>query len=383
MRNRPLAFVTVAYICGIILSRYYFIQGRALIIILAFLSAGIFIPLLFNAIGFSSDKSLEKACFYIALSIIGYLMYQAVSSGNSFPHFPLFDILRQHISRSVYYNVPKGEEKELLGGLLLGQRYMVSEKLLNIFRCTNTVHILAISGLHVGFIGFILIGVLRLLFVPRKITGILTILGVILYVSIVGWRPPAFRAGIIFCVFFIGLILDKAIDLINSLFFAALVILLIMPQTLFKPGFQLSFIIVFSLMLMAPVIAGFKGYILQALGVSTVAWLSSLPIIAYYFGIISPISILANIIVVPVIGLVIALGFTSVFLGQAYLPLSGVFNCANYYLLKGMIWFVRLLAHIPYGYFYIRKFSVYIVFVSYIILGLIFFLLKRRQVMIE
>lgn len=386
MHNRPLVFVTLAYMCGIILGRYCFIPRHICIFIVGGLSAALFIP--------STDghrgTGWKRLSFYLGVAIIGYFIYQLTinpasslhqESVTSNPHRLIF--LRENIREVLYYNFPSGQERNLLAGLFLGERYRISAGLLRIFRCTNTMHILAISGLHVGFIGLILIGVLRLAFIPRKTAAMLAILGILLYVSMVGWRPPAFRAAVIFCILLMGWILDRPVDNINSLFLAALVILLIAPQALFRIGFQLSFIVVFGLLLMASVIAKQKNFLLQALSGSSTAWFSSLPLIAYYFGIISPISILANLVVVPVIGLVIALGFTSILLGQLYLPIGGVFNCTNYYLLKCLIWFIDRLACVPGGYFYISKIPLYIVFFCYAALGLFFFLLKKRCIMVK
>ena len=389
MNKRPLVFVALAYICGIILGRYCFIPWWICIFIVGVLSTAIFIP---SPDGHRGGE-WKKVCFYLSIAVIGYLIYQVVISYQIVnlhtgvevkfhPHRLIF--LKEHIRKIIYYNFPPGEERNLLAGLFLGERHKISFEVLKIFRCTNTMHILAISGLHVGFIGLILIGVLRLVFIPRKTAAMLAILGILLYVSMVGWRPPAFRSAVIFCILFMGWVLDRPVDNINSLFLAALVILLITPQALFKVGFQLSFVVVFALLLMAPIITKHNSYILQALSGSTTAWLSSLPLIAYCFKTISPISILANIVVVPTIGIVIALGFTSILLGQLYLPISGVFNCTNYYLLKWLIWFIERLAHVPGGYFYISEFPLYMVFLSYAILGLILiFLLQKKRFVVK
>ena len=374
MYKRPLVFVTLAYICGIILGRYCFISWRLSIFIIGGVSTAIFLE----------NKFWKKFCFYLSISIAGYFIYQLTvnyQADNLYPHRLVF--LKDYIRKILYYNFPSGQERNLLSGLFLGERYKISASLLKIFRCTNTMHILAISGLHVGFIGLILIGVLRVLFIPKKTAAIVAILGILLYVTMVGWRPPATRSAIVFCILLMGWVLDRPVDNINSLFLAALVILLVSPQTLFKIGFQLSFIVVFALLLMAPVIVQQKRFFFQALSGSATACFSSLPLIAYWFGIISPISILANLLVVPAVGLSIALGFTSILLGQIYLPFSGVFNCTNYYLLKWLIWFIDRLACIPFGYFYIAKFPIYIMFLSYAALGLYFFLLRKRYFMVK
>lgn len=276
--------------------------------------------------------------------------------------------------------MPPGDERNLLTGLLLGERRWISKEIIDAFRNTNTMHVLAISGLHIGFIGIILIGTFRMLFIPRKISALLAIIGVLIYVSVVGWNPPAFRSAIMFCVFAIGWIIDRPSVPINSLALAAIIILLITPQALFHAGFQLSFIIVLCLLLAVPSVKGLKG----ALWTSCVAWIGSLPLVAYYFKVISPISILANLVIVPGISIMIALGFTSVMLGSVYIGISGIFNTTNYFLTRTLINILKIMAEIPYGYFYIRDFPVYLVFLSYLIIGIVFFsLFQKRDSVVE
>ena len=90
------------------------------------------------------------------------------------------------------------------------------------------------------------------------------------------------------------------------------------------------------------------------------------------------------IIIVPVIGIVISLGFTSILLGLIYLPLSGIFNITNYYLIKIMLLVINGLSRIPGAYFQIKKFPVYILFVYYITLYvLVFFLLQKKRSMVK
>lgn len=265
----------------------------------------------------------------------------------------------------------------LIEGLLLGERQIISRELKDILQNTNTIHILAISGDHIGFVGVIFIGILRLIFIPRKISALFALIGVLFYVSMVGWQPPTFRAAVMFSVFAIGWIIDRPIDTINTLALAAVIILLVIPQALFQAGFQLSFIIVLSLLLAIPLIKG--NYLMKIFGSSLVAWIGSLPLVAHYFKIISPISIIANLVMVPGISIVIALGFTSILLGNIYLGFSGIFNATNYYLVKGLIGFLRFLSKIPCSYFYIQDFPIYLVFISYLIIGIMFFFLLQKK----
>lgn len=310
---------------------------------------------------------------------MGILFYQL---SFSFNFSPRCDFLKENIRKIIYYNMPYGEEKNFLTGLLLGERYRISGELTNALRNTNTMHILSISGDHIGFVGIMLFAIFRLLFIPRKISALLAFFIVFAYVSVVGWQAPSFRAAVMFGVLALAWIIDRPSDTINVLSLAALIILLITPQSLFQAGFQLSFTIVLALLLAGPFIKG--GWLKKSLYGSCVAWIGSLPLVAYYFKVVSPISILANLVVIPSISIIIAVGFTSVLFGNIYLPIAGVFNTTNYFLTKMLIKFIGLMSAVPYGYFRLQNFPLYLVFILYFAIGIVFFfLLKKRDIVVK
>jgi len=370
---------------GICISKYFLIPLFFNLIIFSFI-----LILFFTEFKNSSQKKntksnlfLKKIYFCFSIFFIGYLLYK-LSFYNTFElNCFEFSFLKEKIREILYFNFPKGLERDLLSGLLLGERYIIDNNLLKIFQLTNTIHILAISGLHVGFIGIVLIGFLRSILIPRKIAAICAIIVIIIYVSIIGWRPPATRSAIIMVILLLGWILDRPIDIINSLSLAAIIILLINPNTLFDLGFQLSFIIVFSLIVIAPKILTIRTYILKALGSSFIAWLSSLPLVAYYFGVISPISVIANIFIVPLVGIIISIGFCSIMLGIIFLPFSGIFNCLNYYLLKLVILFVNFLGNLPGAYFFVKKFPLILIFIYYLLFLILLLQNNRNYVKIS
>ena len=366
--KRPLIPVAIIYICGLLSAKYFFVP--------------VWLPVLVGIWCLAALTSpVKKSVFFICIFILGYLFYR-LSLYYSADLSISCRFLKENIRTIISFNVPQGEEKNLLAGLFLGERFRISDNLLEIMRCTNTMHILAISGLHVGCIGIMLLGVLRLILVPRKAAALLSLLGVVLYVSVVGWRAPTFRAAIMFAVLVLGWVIDRPVDMINSLALAALIILTLTPQALFSAGWQLSFTIVLSLLLAAPLIKGF--WLKEALWGSLVAWLGSFPLVAYYFKIISPIAILANLVVVPGITVVIALGFASILAGNICLALAGIMNAANYFLIYTLIMFLKIVFAVPGGYWHIKYFPVYMVWLAYIGMGgLYFFVLQKKGFVIK
>ena len=196
--KHPLLPIAIFYICGIIFARYFFIPNLvyACLIVLSLLI---------------KKLPYRKITFCLAVFSIGCLFYQ-LSFQCEF--LAKFQFLKEHIREIISYNVPEGSERDLWSGLFLGERFRLSPDLLNVLKNTNTMHILAISGLHVGFIGTMFLGIFRLLYIPRKLAALLALIIVLVYVLIVGLRPPTLRAAIMFSVLVFGWIIDRPVILL-------------------------------------------------------------------------------------------------------------------------------------------------------------------------
>ena len=213
---------------------------------------------------------------------------------------------------------------DFLKAILIGERAGFDDDITEDFVKTGTVHILAISGLHVGLVAGIVLALFSMLGVPKKPNLVLTLIFLTVYSFMAGSNPPIIRAVIIFAIFTIGYLMNRDSDMLNSLSFAAVLILLWNPKELFDPSFQLSFVSVASIVIFVPAINSlfmaekfrdktilFKSifYVLTGASVSIAAWLGTWPITARYFNIISPIAIIANLIVIPVLFLITASSF--------------------------------------------------------------------------
>ena len=237
---------------------------------------------------------------------------------------------------------------EILKGMLLGKRGGIEESTIAAFRNSGSLHILAVSGLHVGLIA----GVFFLCFsrLPAKITCTLTILAVILYACIVGFRPSVFRASMMVTLFLIGSIIDRDVDRFNLLAVAALILLLINPVQLWDIGFQLSFAAVASILYFMPKWENFirdvlpdwidhpriqedislfhyaagKGlqWLLLGFGVTLAAQLGTVLFIAGSFYRLYPLGIIAGPFVVVLATPIVSLALITVILGAIWLPLA-------------------------------------------------------------
>lgn len=215
--------------------------------------------------------------------------------------------------------------------VVLGKRSGITSDVKDVFIKTGTMHILAVSGLHVGIVAFVLLAFLRVLRCPRKFAYLLTIIGIYLFAVFAGSRPSSLRAAIMGSFLLLALLSDRKSDIINSLFLSALVITFFTPKALFMPGFILSYAAVLSIIYMTPLTDGvmnipsyskdirvrakIKWYTLKSISVSLAVWLGMMPLIAYYFRIITPSVIFTNLLAVPVLFVVIALGFSLLLVG--------------------------------------------------------------------
>ncbi len=228
---------------------------------------------------------------------------------------------------------------------------------------------------------------LKLVRVPRKIIYLITIAFLIVYCLLTGSRTPVVRATIMAVVLLFGYCLKREADIYNSLFFSALLILLFNPWQLFEVSFQLSFMSIASIVWLSPKIQHLfshklfkKKYLKILIGgfsVSFAAWLGLAPLIAYYFKIVSPVTILANMVVVPFMALVIASGVTFI-LGALISPMLGtIFSVGAELSLLSLFKGVSLFARIPGAYFYLLSVPVYPVISCYLLLFMSFNYVRR------
>jgi competence protein ComEC len=260
----------------------------------------------------------------------------------------------------------KPTQAGILSAMILGSRSKISPTLRRLFIHTGTMHILAISGLHVGIVAFILDLLLKaFLRIKRHTRYLAIILCLILYCFLTGARPSVIRATIMAIVLLVGFLLHREIKASHSLALAALIILITNSRQLFNLGFQLSFASVISIVYFSPILKRYLGvtgmqkstaifrFASNAFCVSFAAWLGVLPFLVYYFQIISPVTVLANLVVVPYLVLVIALAFSLLFIGIIFPVFAPVFAAPANLSIVTLIQIIKLFNRIPWAYFYL------------------------------
>jgi competence protein ComEC len=207
----------------------------------------------------------------------------------------------------------------LAKALLLGFKQDLDQETMLAFSRTGLSHIMAVSGLHVGFIiapFWILLPFIKSKKYGRVIGLVTLILVLFFYAGITGFTASVMRASVTAIFLTVGKLFNKSPNSINLTAAAAIILLIINPQDLFSIGFQLSFSAVFIILLILPILQFWMPYWvrlkwyakpLMVIIVSIVVQLGLYPLQVYYFGEVSVISPISNALFVPLLGLLIPL----------------------------------------------------------------------------
>jgi competence protein ComEC len=273
------------------------------------------------------------------------------------------------------------EVKSFISGIVLGIRHETPEDIEEPFQQTGTIHLFAVAGLHVGIVAALLWVLAAIARLPRKHAAAFIIPSLFFYAAVTGLHIPALRAAVMASVLVGSYFFERRAFLPNSLAAAAFFILCWNTNELFSTGFQLSFAVVGAIVLLAdPFFRLFQRraapdpFLPQSLvrgprrwmhscyewlcggaSVSLTAWIGSLPLILWYFHLVTPISLLANLVVVPIAFFVLAVALLSLMTTPLLPWVALVFNNANWTLATLVIGIVHLFAQIPGGHFYVGE----------------------------
>ena len=211
----------------------------------------------------------------------------------------------------------EGDAYAVVAAMALGDKSALTKELKNVYSVTGASHVLALSGLHLG----IIYTLISFLIVGRRwqtVSQLFCILSIWAFVFLVGMSVSVVRSAIMLTVYALLSLGHRDKMSVNTLAFAALVMLLVSPRSLFDIGFQMSFVAVLSILLWLPVFMGvFSERLLMEhrwvkwcwgmVAVSVAAQTGVAPLIAYYFGRFSSYFFLTNFIVIPAATLILYL----------------------------------------------------------------------------
>lgn len=274
--------------------------------------------------------------------------------------------------------------RALLSSLLLGDRDAMSANQKSSFRKVGLSHVLAVSGLHVGIICFILSVILyplNFVFSLRTLKKIVIVLLLWGYVWLVGAPASAIRAASLFSLLSIVYLQSRGVLVMaNLLFGTAFVMLLFKTSLLYDIGFQLSFVAVLGISIVVPYVNKISGesrfmrYLLGSIAVTLAAQIATLPLLLYHFGAFSTISIITNTLIAPLIApfmffAIVALIFNSNLIMWCSERLSDAID-----------FIISIFVKVPYGYISELDFDGWDLLLSYIAISLLLIVANRRRV---
>lgn len=234
---------------------------------------------------------------------------------------------REHIISKLKKEPFGPEELSVIQALLLGQRDDISENIYNDYKNAGAVHILAVSGLHVG----ILLLLLQFLLLPlerfpkgKTTKLVLVVLLLWAYAFVAGLSPSIVRAVTMFSFLAYAMHLNRPANSFNIIALSILFILLIKPLFLFQVGFQMSYAAVFTIVWIYPKLQKFwfpENVVVrktwQLLSVSIAAQLGVLPISLFYFHQFPALFFISNLVIIPFLGLILGMGILIIVLSLA------------------------------------------------------------------
>lgn len=321
---------------------------------------------------------------YYTLSINHPQMVQLIARdrGNWFMQaiaIPLREFCRKTFKR--YFD---RDTAGLLMALILGEKQDLDQAIIDNFQKVGVVHVLAISGLHVGFIIAFVFSLMTILRLSQKSKIWTLVIVLIIYIILVRFKIPVIRASTMAILYLIGQVVERKIFVFNIILAALSLILLFSPAELFRPGMHFSFMAVISIVYgyqkldrLVPlnrfldawnkktgILRPLKKYVWIPFLVSLSAVTGTLPLSLYYYGSVPVYALFANLLVIPLIGIIVFLSIFSLLTALISNFLTGSIAVMIMLLNHWMQVVIKFTAELPYA----------SVITSFIPLGYVFFL---------
>lgn len=290
-------------------------------------------------------------------------------------------------------------EASLMAGILLGDDNGIPEELQQAYKNTGTAHIIAISGFNIAIIAALFVALFSRLLGKRK-GAVAAVVGIIIYTILVGASASVVRAAIMGGLGIFGTQMGRRQNGLNTLAFTAAVMTLVNPNAPWDVGFQLSFAATLGLILFAaPLQNWFMGLLKHRLPPNTAArvanlvggyvlftlaaQITTLPVMAYQFGRISLVALIANPLVLPVQPLVMVMGGLALILSGLYLPLGTVVAWLAWPFAAYTNRMVEFFNRLPHGVITLGEFSLLFVALFYLVMILLVFAGRRLKGMVR
>ena len=237
------------------------------------------------------------------------------------------------------------DELNVIAALILGQQQDISPEILHDYQFAGAIHVLSVSGLHVGYLLLFITFLLKPL--PKNRFGSYLKLSIIIlclwgFAVLAGLSPSVVRSVTMFSFVAVGMHLKRKTNVFHTLLVSILFILLFQPSFVFDVGFQLSYVALFFILWLQPLLSGIwfpkykiTQYFWDIITVSLAAQIGALPLSIYYFHQFPGLFFVTNLIILPGLGIIMALG--------VFVMILASFNCVPLILAKALEWSVFIL----------------------------------------
>jgi len=233
-------------------------------------------------------------------------------------------LIRRKVNKNLNVHSFTIDELAIINALLLGQRQDISKEIYDNYSQAGAIHILAVSGLHVGIILLLLNFLFKPLEFIRKGKYIKIVVVVLLlwcYAIIAGLSASVVRAVTMFTVFAIAMNLKRPSNVYNTLAISAFVLLLLKPNFLFEIGFQMSYLAVLAIVTIQPLLSALwqpklkvVNFFWRIITVTVAAQFGVIPISLYYFHQFPGLFFVSNLVIIPCLGAILGMGILVIIL---------------------------------------------------------------------
>lgn len=307
---------------------------------------------------FSRYLSRQKICAVMSVDAARGIVRLNINKGNK---LKIISYWLKDKSAKIIHRYLQGVPAEVMEAMVLGEKKGIPQPVNLAMMKSGTIHILVVSGFNVGLVSFIILALSKIMRIPKTIRLYLSCFLLIIYCFLTGACVPVLRATVMALMFLFSYSAKRKPDIYNSLCLAGLIILINHPQQLFDIGFQLSFASVASIACFYPRVKiifrrdileyKFVEPLIDGILVSFSAWLGTAGFIAYYFRIISPVTVIANLFIVPLATLITFCGFSLLLSGLICPPLAHLFASSTTFLVSILLNLNNFLIKLPFASF--------------------------------
>lgn len=282
---------------------------------------------------------------------------KVLSSGNGNVLITKSLALRNRFSALLEKHINEPNELAIAKALLLGNKDELTDEVKTVYAASGAMHVLAVSGLHVGIIYFVILFVLKLVPNQYRKEWLVAVIAIPLlwsYAFITGLSPSVLRAVTLFSIIAIGNSMNRRSSMVNMLAVSAFILLIFNPYLLMQVGFQLSYIAVLGIIFIYPQIRKLLMpsrriwiFFWDVTSISIAAQLATFPLSILYFHRFPPYFLVSNMIVIPAATLIVCVGIAFFSVSWISTTLAGLLGAFLAIIIKTVNVVLAFIYHLP------------------------------------